>query len=175
MSNQIISAAQAKLESARATVIQLRGQLAQAERDERRWEMFIASYGELASSDPQIGDIGGSPLAPVVNYKEESVSRRGRTMHETERLVTELIGEFERPIKTGELLAELARRGFEVGGLSPQSTLSARLSRSQNIVNDRARGWMTKEMADGLKGYEASPPANHPTSGPVEPAAGGGT
>lgn len=96
-------------------------------------------------------------------------------MAETERNVAKVISDLGRPVKTRELLAIMSQRGFEVGGQDPVSTLSARLSRSQHIVNDRALGWMTKEMADGKMVSSAMPSASVAPSGPVEPEAGGGT
>lgn len=116
-----------------------------------------------------------------------SVGAPGR-ISETEHVATEIIRERGRPVSTRELLVELEKRGIEVGGKDPFSTLSARLSRAPTLVGTRGIGWSLKsearqkDEAAGTPNPDAPAASAHalgapseaiPTSSSVKPAAGG--
>lgn len=155
-------------------------------REAEEWEAFIRRYDDLQDESP------GAP--PVVRVDQHGVPRAvvgmsGR-VSETERVAAEIIRERGRPVGTRDLLAELERRGVEVGGKDPFSTLSARLTRAPTLVGTRGIGWslktearQTNETAGPSQGEEpaasaqasgALPPEAHTSSSPVKPAAGGG-
>lgn len=174
MTDHLIAQARMRLSEATEGKSNARLQLAKFEAEERKWEQFIATYGELTGKNVHALD-GNDDLQGVLLSSGPRASSESSTMLETERRVTGILEMVGLPMKTRVLLAELERQNFKVGGQDPASTLSARLSRAQSLVNSRAHGWMTRKMADGMKASEALPSADHPQSGPVEPVAGGGT
>lgn len=59
--------------------------------------------------------------------------------------------------------------GVSVGGKDPNSTLSARLSRAQRIINIRQRGWWIKGKADdAVPAKETSPALFQPQDNPED-------
>lgn len=156
-------------------------------REAREWEAFIERYHDLRMDE--------APSTPVIRTDPTAAPRyipalSGR-ISETERVAAEIIKERGRPVPTREILIELERRGVEVGGKEPFSTLSTRLSRASTIIGTRGIGWslkeevrQTNEAAGPSQGEEPaasthasgvpSSEENHPSS-PVKPAAGGGT
>ncbi len=123
----------------------------------RRWDDFIRMYSELQGSVRNIGEQrrmpGMTALANSGNANEPpkvpKTGSSGGTMQETEARALEIISGLGRPVPTRELLDELRKRGLEIGGKDPASTLSARLSRAPKLENVRPHGWRERIKADG--------------------------
>lgn len=134
---------------------------------------LVAVAGSITVSLPLDAPYGLGTPAPM---------KRGRgRLHETETAAVEVIHAAGRPVPTPEMLIELAKRGVEVGGKDPSSTLSARLSRAESIENVRPYGWRLREPRQDIgtedPALRGEPSAADPvtqSSSPVEPAAGGG-
>jgi hypothetical protein len=146
----------------------------------RRWDDFIHMYGELKSGQAQHAE--GKSVLPT-RLLSPAPAPTG-TISDTEREAANVIRELQRPVSTRDLLTMLMQRGIEVGGKDPLSTLSARLSRAPTLANKRGEGWIMRDWADGNVPVTGAPSAQEfnqgdapkaPHSGPVEPAAGGGT
>ena len=155
-------------------------------REAAEWDAFIRRYEDLQTESPV-----AAPLVPLDQKPErQGASSASGRITETERVAAEIIKEAGRPVTTRDLLVELERRGVEVGGKHPFSTLSARLTRAPTLTGTRGVGWslktearQTNETAGPSQGEEpaasaqasgALPPEVHTSSSPVKPAAGGG-
>lgn len=163
-----------KRASAQKEVDAARSRLALAEAELEKWQTFLGTYEELT---------GGRSSFPeqwaAVNTDDSPLQRESTPIREGASSLTEVIAEeflrkIERPAKTSEILEFLTNSGFKATGKDPLANLSARLSRSQLFENERKR-WVLKKPADGEGIDPLTPSAANPTSGPVEPAAGGGT
>ena len=77
----------------------------------------------------------------VVRRRPVVVSRPSVVMTETSDAVRAILSEHRAPLKLSELLEKVLARGIEVGGKDPASTLSARLSNSDEFVSHRGIGW----------------------------------
>jgi hypothetical protein len=64
------------------------------------------------------------------------------------REVIAVLRERREPVQTKELLSVLRTRGIEIPGQNPVSNLSGYLSRSPDLLADRAVGWSLREWAE---------------------------
>src|SRR5437016_2223851 len=64
------------------------------------------------------------------------------------REVIAILRERGQPVQTKELLAALGARGIEIAGQNPVSNLSGYLSRSPELMPDRAVGWSLREWPE---------------------------
>lgn len=74
------------------------------------------------------------------------VGRPSVVMTETWDAVRAILLEHRAPLKLSELLEKVLARGVEVGGKDPASTLSARLSNSDEFVSHRGIGWWFQDQ-----------------------------
>ena len=72
-------------------------------------------------------------------------------------------------IRVRELLNELTKRGIEVGGLNPASTLTARLARAPSLVFERPYGWRLREPLQTNEAAASSPSPGTAASTPSTP------
>lgn len=109
-----------------------------------RWTDFVRMYEELRGAGP-------TPPAPAsstgLGERQASLPQpSGGKLNETATLAATVIRELGRPIPTRALLAELTKRGLQVGGADAVATLSARLSRSSLVENRKPFGWVLSEQ-----------------------------
>lgn len=113
-----------------------------ASADFDRWDGFIRMYSEILG--------GGTQLAVAARSSGVGRSSTRGKLSVTEDAVISVLEEAGSPLHTRELLDKLLARGVEVGGKDPASTLSARLSRSSKLLNNRLKGWWIRELADDV-------------------------
>lgn len=110
----------------------------------KRWSEFIAMteelYGFVAKGGPATKPQEKSDLAVKRDFS-------GATLLMTQEAAVRLITEAGHPLSTRELLLSLEARDVPVGGKDPASTLSARLSRSPQLINVRPHGWTLKQSS----------------------------
>lgn len=158
---------------------------AKAEAD--KWDEFIRLYKKLASSSDNTGRSQRRNLTGIGAAVSESAherraaSRIGEKGAKTEEAAVAVLLEATAPMFTRDMIGPLNARGVEIGGQDPVATLHVRLSRSTKLKFDRTLGWRLAEPRQEI-GAAGPPSAGEPAaseiapiSGPVEPAAGGGT
>jgi hypothetical protein len=106
----------------------------------------IAHYIEMAREYQNVPEgtalIDGiliSKTAPRLRAAQGGMS--GAAVRET----IDILRESGRPVHTRELLPILEQRGIKIGGANPLTNLSGYLSRSDDLIADRSRGWRLKE------------------------------
>lgn len=135
----------------------------------RRWDEFARMYCELRGIHYDMqSDKPDRPAAPP-RRERSAVGAPSNSLVATEEAAIAVLKEAGRPMPTGELRPALEARGIEIGGRDANSTLSARLSRSARLYNQRPHGWWIKEKADDDAPRKDASPASQPQSTPVEP------
>ena len=109
-----------------------RSQLESLEARRRKLLEIIALAESL--DDPGISQSDDNPPRP-------STRRPAQVTLDTYAAVRSLLLERGEPTKISELLEGVVARGIEVGGKDPASTLSARLSNSEEFESIRGVGW----------------------------------
>lgn len=149
----------------------------------KRWDEFARMYCELQGIPYQMKQPDPAPTSPLPTQTEsrfaeplgQSTPRASRAnasnlLAVTEEVAIAVLTQNGGPMPTSRLRPELEARGIAIGGKDPNSTLSARLSRSTRLYNNRADGWWLKEKAgDDAPEKDASPASVQPSSTPVEP------
>jgi hypothetical protein len=132
---------------------------------------------------PRLAHTEGLVSLPVVSPRppRDPADAVGEKVIATEAAAREIISAIGRPVPTREMLTELDRRGFAVGGKDPMATLTTRLSRAPSLENHRPYGWRLKEPHQEIGAAGPASPVEpaasdpEPNSDPVEPVVGGGT
>lgn len=149
----------------------------------KRWDEFARMYCELQGvpyqmqrRDPVLAGPLSTPIEPkLAEPLDQSKPRASRattsnSLAATEEAAIVVLTQNGGPMPTNQLRPALEARGIAIGGKDPNSTLSARLSRSTRLYNNRADGWWLKEKAgDDAPEKDASPASVQPSSTPVEP------
>ncbi len=155
----------------------------------KKWDDWIRAAQELAQA---VNQTAGAPLAHTKKHvalplgspltSREAADAVGERVLATEAVAKEIISALGRPVPTREMLAEMEQRGFVVGGKEPMATLMTRLIRAPSLENYRPYGWRLKEPRQDIGAAGSTFAGDEPagsdpetTSGPVDPAAGGGT
>lgn len=113
----------------------------------RRLDEFIATAEQLAEEsgrDHAIEQISDD-LRRRRRVYVSSDSRRPTTTQATYDAVRGVLERVGRPVHVGYLLKKLQENGVVVGGKEPSSTLSARLSNSDEFISIRGLGWWFAE------------------------------
>jgi len=113
-----------------------------ARRDAEAWDDFIRRYEMLNRQ--------GAPTEGATDPVEafsisEPKMKKSTVVVETIEAAREFINSLGRPAGISELYGEMVRRGIEVGGKDPKSTLDARLRYSKEFVGIRGKGWWLAE------------------------------
>lgn len=109
-----------------------------------RLDDFIKLYNELESQT--VTAAATNTLTRVRSLKvTAAVERPIGKLNETEAMAVLLINESGSPQPTRILYEEMRKRGLEIGGKDGVATLSARLSRSTMLINDKPFGWRLRE------------------------------
>lgn len=123
-----------------------------------KWSQFIRLYDELrggsrgamAGHIKIMSGVSSAALTSAIN------NRQPRKMQETEAAAVAVIRDFGKPVPGRELLAEILKRGVNVGGKDPYATLMARLGRATALEFERPYGWRVKNDP-GQKDEAAAP------------------
>lgn len=148
----------------------------------KRWDDFASMYCELQGIPHQMQrpePVQVNPLpthaAPIPAQRSDhgapraSKATAANSLAATEEVAIAVLTQNRGPMPTSKLRPEIEARGIEIGGKDPNSTLSARLSRSTRLYNSRPDGWWLREKAgDDAPEKDASPASVQP-SAPVEP------
>lgn len=124
------------LEALRAEIAEAETRLAELQQR----AIKIAHYIEMASEyTPSAG----------TSHKISESERRSRQPGDPPKNVRESISilrNYGHPMKTKDLIDELAKRGIPTGGQNPVTNLSSALSRFKNLLAaDRSEGWSLRE------------------------------
>ena len=104
--------------------------------DYKLWEARVASVIDNAS-------------AIAVESKPARTPRKGHNqgspMQDFMEAVANILSMSDRPMDRSSLLQALVAANIDVGGEDPKNTLSARLSRMDNVVNVKGLGYWPKD------------------------------
>jgi len=136
----------------------------------QRWSSFIDMMCELRPNLRRLDTVTRSEARVEPGRPKEGGSPGPRTMAITETAAIEAIRRAGRYLHTRELLPLIEASGVEVGGKDPAATLSARLSRSERLANNRAHGWAVVEDQAPRSAMEAAfDDLDGPLEGTVSP------
>jgi hypothetical protein len=133
-----VSRAEADLARVRSEIHRLRVQLDAAILREQK----LANYVEMARV-----------------YETDELETTGQPKPQTGSALVhaciEIIKSSGRRQHTRFLVAELAKKGLNVGGANPVTNLSGALSRSEDLISNRLEGWGLKDWPNGTGPNEA--------------------
>lgn len=142
-----VEKATVELARVRREVSRLREQLAQAQALETK----IANYIEIAQRyEEALGD-----ASHLTHKKEASQGPAEKpkmptsgTSYDAVRATISILREAGKPVRTRDLVPILAEKGINIGGENPVTNLSGFLSRSPDLIANRALGWHLAEWND---------------------------
>ena len=139
--------ATAKLALVEQDLDKARARVRDLEQQAERLRTYIEVATELNSS-PQLK----APVRPAKITKGEKLVG----------YCIEIITAREGPVRTRELVAELTKRGIDIGGTNPVTNLSGALSKSPHLINDRVNGWSLAEWEETVAIEDRYPDLDEP-------------
>lgn len=130
---QLSEYAQTKLQAAEAKLADVQSKLVAAQSEARKWREFvntlefaIKQFDEVENTT-ESSSSNQQPLTPL-------------SAQDTADVVYDIL-KTSSPLQTGEILAQLNERGYEIQGQDPQATLFTRLNRILDLTHIRGEGW----------------------------------
>ncbi len=134
--------AQEDLESLRVQIEETKRNLAELEAQAVKIAHFIEMANVYAPSPDHPEN-----AAPDNGNKSTRLRQAGDPPKNV-RVAISILRERNQPMKTKELVDELAKRGITIGGKIPVTNLSSALSRFKDLLTaDRSEGWSLNEWA----------------------------
>lgn len=142
----------------------------------RRWEEWLHAARELdvarAPTRPEMAAQRAPepPTEPSAFDEAEKLSGDavGERVLSTQAEAVKILVEMGKPVPTRQMLEEMTRRGFLVGGKDPMATLITRLNRAPKLENHKPFGWRLKEPRQEIGAVGSAPVGTDPTDSDPE-------